>query len=99
MNWSNQPFDICLYPFIMYNKGWCVRLGQEGGGGRGYMCNSGENYLKYFKRGWNRNKVKENKDFKKGELGQCVDALKRGQLEPPYKLCQPLQEVMGQNVV
>ena len=80
----------------MYNKGWCVRLRQEGGV---HLCNCGENYLKYFKRGWNRNEVKENKDFKKGELGQWVDALKRGQLETPYKLCQPLQEVMGQNVV
>ena len=67
---------------------------RAGGGGRGYLCNSGENYLKYFKRGWNRNKVKENKDFKKGELGQCVDGLKKRAAGTPL---QTMSTIAGGN--
>ena len=52
-------------------------------------CKGGGNCLKCLKRGWNRKKRKGNKDLKKGrgdKLDQGVGALKKGGLEPPYKL-------------
>ena len=46
----------------------------------------GGNCLKYLKRGWNRKKGRENKDFQKGgKLGQGVGALKRGRAENPLR--------------
>ena len=72
-----HPFDICLNPLIMCKEGWCVGLGQKG------VALLWGNCLKYLKRGCNRKWVRENKTFKnRGKLG----ALKRGGLEPPYKL-------------
>ena len=52
------------------------------------MCQGGENYLEYLKRGWNRKQGRGNKDLKKGgKLGQGVCALKEGGgLKPPYEL-------------
>ena len=45
------------------------------------------NCLKYLTSGWNRNKWRGNKDFKKrGKLDQGSGFLKKGGLEPPYKL-------------
>ena len=45
------------------------------------------NCLKYLTSGWNRNKGRGNKDFKKGgKLDQGRGFLKKGGLEPPYKL-------------
>ena len=46
-----------------------------------------ENCLKYLKRGWNRNKGRGNKNFKKwGKLGQGVGAIKNRGLDYPYEL-------------
>ena len=44
----------------------------------------GGNCLKYLKRGWNRKEGREPKILKRGTRG--VGALKKGGLEPPYKL-------------
>ena len=50
---------------------WTKRGLREGGG----------NFLKYLKKRWNRKEGRLNKDFKKGgNLGQEVDALKKGGL-------------------
>ena len=46
----------------MCKKGWCVRLGQDGGS----LCEGGGNCLKYLKRGWNRKDWCGNKSFQKG---------------------------------
>ena len=50
------------------------------------MCEGGEGILDTLK-GVEQKKGEGNKDFKMGgELGQVVGALKKGRLEPPYKL-------------
>ena len=55
--------------------------------GRAGLHECGWNCLKYLKRGWNRNKGRGNKHFKKGgKLGQEVGALKRAGLEYPSEL-------------
>ena len=41
------------------------------------MCEGGENYLKYLKRGWNRKEGRENKDFQGGKLSKAMGALKK----------------------
>ena len=48
------------------------------------MRERGGNCLKYLKRGWNRKKGRENKDFKKRgrKLGRGVGALKSGDWNP-----------------
>ena len=68
----------------MCKEGWCVRLGQE------EVVWEGGNCLKYLK-GSGTEEGRGNKDFKNGggggeEQGQGGDALKRGGLEPHYKL-------------
>ena len=51
------------------------------------MREGGGNCLKYLKRGWNRKEGRGNKDFKKGgQAGSRGGCLKKGGLEPPYKL-------------
>ena len=66
----------------MSKEGWCVELGQEG------VAESGGDCLKYLKRGWNREKGRGNKDFKKGwQAGARDGSLKKGGMEPPYELC------------
>ena len=55
-------------------EGGCVRVGGT--------------KIKYLKRGWNRKEGRGNKDFRNGgQLGSRVGCLKKGGLEPPYKLC------------
>ena len=52
---------------------------------------SGENCLKYFKRGQKRTEGRGHKDFKKeGQAGSMDECLKKGGgwvLESPYELC------------
>ena len=71
-------------PVCMCKRGWCVGLGQE----EGCLRESGGNCLKYLKKGWDRKEGRRNKNFKNGsKLGQEVDVLKRGRLQPTYELC------------
>ena len=50
------------------------------------MHEGGGNYLKYLKRGWNKEVGRGNKDFKKGEkLGQGVGTLKKGGVGTPLR--------------
>ena len=51
----------------------------------GGCVREGGNCLKYLK-GGGTEEGRGNKDFKNGEQDQGVDALKRGGLEPHYKL-------------
>ena len=48
-------------PVCMCKVGWCVGLGQEGD----CLREGGENFLKYFKMGWNRKEGGRSKIFKK----------------------------------
>ena len=58
--------------FVQTNKGWLVRLGQEG------FAEGEEHYLKYLKRGWNRKEERGQKDFKKGrQAGSRGGCLKK----------------------
>ena len=65
----------------MCKKSWFFGLGQEVG-----CLHGGKTIYNTWKRGWNRKEGRENKDFKKGELGHEVGALKKEELEPPYEL-------------
>ena len=57
------------------------------------MCEGGGNSPKYIKRGWNRKEGRGHKDFKKGgQAGSGGGCLKKGGLEPPYKLCNSVRE-------
>ena len=71
----------------MFKEGWCVRLGQEE-----VVWERGETVWNILK-GVEQKRGEETKIFKTGggrggEQGQGVDALKRGGLEPHYKLKQ-----------
>ena len=47
-------------PVCTFKESWCVGLGQEGG----CLPEGGENCLKYFKREWNREEGRANKNAK-----------------------------------
>ena len=59
------------------------------------MREGGGNCVKYLKRGWNRKEGRGNKDFKKrgGQAGSRGECLKKGGLEPPYKLWYILEVI------
>ena len=52
----------------MCKEGWCVKLGQDG-----IFREGGGNCLKYLKSGWKGKEGRENKDFKKGGVGQAYE--------------------------
>ena len=57
------------------------------------MRECGGNCQKYHERGWNRTEGTGHKDLKRGrQAGSRGGFLKKGGLEPPYKLCHGLSE-------